>query len=471
MIVRKPAEETATLSPERAEFIAARQLLAELIQLPDLSESFSPDARPSNRTVYSHGVTIWMLILQRLGKGQSLSKVVSEVVNHQRDLLPTNKRVDEYLLSENTSAYSKARQKIPLSVVESFSRKVCDYLGRTSPKAIANRRVFIIDGTTITFPPTAELQRAFPPATNQHGTSVWPVASLMVANEMQSGCALLPQIDPMYGENNSSEAKQARRIVNQLPDNSIVMADANFGVFSVAWASIRASHDFLFRLTASRFKSHVRNAELVEKSQRTKTYRLRWQPSRSERQNNPWLPGDASLEVLIHEVQLENGKKLYLISSLDFDAQAASDLYCRRYDVEFDIRDLKVTMDAENIRAKSVSMVLKELLTSVVAYNLVAQFRRQAAAIGRVEPRRLSFSGVWLSFEDHLLRKQPANELDWQDLYIRALISASNRKLPNRKSPRDYPRQAHSRRQKRTKFEKFKGKKPTPPDVATPPSG
>jgi hypothetical protein len=64
--------------------------------------------------------------------------------------------------------------------------------------------VFIFDGTTITLEPTPQLKRALPPATNQRGESVWPVAMLMIANDMQSGCALLAQIDPPV----RSEAQQ-----------------------------------------------------------------------------------------------------------------------------------------------------------------------------------------------------------------------------------------------------------------------
>ena len=74
---------------------------------------------------------------------------------------------------------------------------------------------------------------------------------------------------------------------------------------------------------------------------------------------------------------------LYLVTGLELEGPTCGTLYRRRYDVEFDIRDFKVTLDAENIRAKSVEMFQKELYASVVAYNLVAQFRRQAAQLGR----------------------------------------------------------------------------------------
>lgn len=109
--------------------------------------------------------------------------------------------------------------------------------------------------------------------------------------------------------------------------------------------------------------------------------------------------------------------------------------YQRRYDVEFDIRDLKVTMDTENIRAKSVDTMKKELYGSVIAYNLVAQLRKQAAKLINVPPRRLSFKGVWLDSQSGLLHKEFTTLEQWTVAYYKTLISASTRKLPNRKTP------------------------------------
>lgn len=453
-MIHPPSQgETQPHDPEK-QFASAQALLSQLIRLPELEGLFHPDLRPNSRMVYTHGVTLWLLILQRLGEGLSLSDVVTQLVTQERDLLPDNKRVREHTLSENSSAYSKARQRLPLDVIEEFSHRVCDYLGRTSPPVFASRRVFILDGTTITLPPTPELGRAFPPAPNQHGTSVWPVAMLMVANEMQSGCALLPQIDPMYGENNSSEAAQAQRIVCRLPERSIVMADSGFGIFSVAQHCVAHGHDFLFRMNKTRYKALRKQGSLIDEGPTHRSYAVRWTPSYKVRTSHPDLPRDAAIDVVVHEVELADGGMLYLVSSLETDAISAAELYRRRYDIEFDIRDLKVTMDAENIQAKSVEMVLKELLTSVVAYNLVAQFRRQSATLASVQPRALSFKGVWTTFRYHLLLQQPASFDEWLRRYAAALVSGSRRKHANRKAPRSCPRQAHPRRQKSTKFQK-----------------
>jgi hypothetical protein len=433
---------------------SASTVLRQLIDIPATNDLLDPELRTNAKQVYTNGVTIWMLILQRLCKGATLEETVSHVVEHDRDLLPDNKRVRDDTLSENTSGFSAARNRLGIEAVQAFSHAVCDYLGRTADSIIGSRRAFIIDGTTITLEPTPAIKKAFPPATNQHGESVWPVAMLMVAAELQTGCALLPQIDPMYGPNRTSEAQQSAEIVKQLPENSIVMADSGFGIYSVAHHCTQNGHDVLFRLTKSRFNSMVKKVKLIESRAGCCSYALNWKPSAKDRKTNPDLPTDAATAVVLHSIELNNGQCLYLVTTLEVDSVSAAELYSRRYDVEFDIRDLKVTMDTENIRARSVAMMHKELMASVIAFNLVMQFRRQAAKLARVEPRRLSFKGCWTSFKDHLLLKNEESFEGWELRMARALVSASNRKLPNRSKPRSYPRQAHPRRPKSTKFMK-----------------
>ena len=328
---QKPPSAAKQQKPEEVEtpqehFTAASELLRNMIESPEINEQFDPQMRTNTRMVYSKGVTLWMLILQRLRKGLSLEDTVSHILNYDRDLLPDNKRVRDGTLSENSSGYQKARKNLSLDSIHEFSSAVCDYLGQRGEPVFGSQRVFVIDGTTITLPPTPELKQAFPPATNQHGESVWPVAMLMVACELRSGCALLPQIDPMFGPHNSSEAEQARQIVRRLPANSIVMADSGFGIFSVAHDSTQAGHDILFRLTKSRFGAIRKKARLIEEGSYHKSYHLLWRPSPKDRKNNPHLPEDAEIEVAVHELELEKGSFLYLVTTLEIDASSAARL-------------------------------------------------------------------------------------------------------------------------------------------------
>lgn len=430
------------------EFTSAVELLHELIPEDDF-RAFALDVSPA--TVYTTLVTLWMLTLQRLGGGQSMSLVIKHVLSKSRDILPDNKRVLEGTLSEKSGAYSRARKRLPMSVVELFAASVSQSLIERSPAWFEGRRTFIIDGTTMTLAPTSALCDAYPPATNQHGETVWPVMLLTVAHELQSGCALIPEFGAMYGPNNTSESRQATAIGRRIPKGSLILADSGFGIFSVAYSLVGSGQDILFRLTKSRFKSMRRRAEMIDEAAQSKQYRLTWTPSAKDRKTNPDIPADVSLEVHLHEITLENGEVLYLVTTLRVSSETAASIYERRYDVEHNIRDMKVSLGIENIRAKSQEMVQKELLCSVVAYNLVVELRREAAKIAKVHPRRLSFTDVWTTMQVYLLQQQPCSAKDWLERYRNALQSAAKAKLPNRPG-RTYPRKSHPRRSKSTKF-------------------
>ncbi len=445
------------------EFASAVEMLQQILP-KDEPDWIQP---PGPATVYTTMVTLWMLILQRLGGGKTLNEVVKDMVSHGHALWPKNKRIQEGTLSKNSGAYSEARKRLDIETVEFFAQQVCSSLIDSSPSWFNDRRAFIIDGTTITLAPTEELRKAFPPAANQHGETVWPIAMLLVAHELQSGCALPPEIGAMYGENNTSEAKMAKKIAKHIPRGSIVLADSNFGVFSVAYHTIGSGHDILFRLTKSRFKSLVKKATLVKRTKQTSMYKLTWTPTAKDRLTNGDLPADAVLEVILHDIPID-GNTLYLATTLDVSSEQAGEFYSYRYDVEHDIRDIKVTLNTEDIRAKSVDMFRKELLTSIVAYNLIVHFRRQAAKLAGLPPRRLSFTGVRNTFRSFLLHQPLCSASEWQKRFENALHIAAKDKLPNRPG-RSYPRLAHPRRPKSTKFMKLKSKKTSEPASHPPP--
>lgn len=410
-------------------------------------------APTSPTAVYTTLVTLWMLTLQRLSGGSSMAAVVKETLIHSKNLLPDNKRVREETLSKNTGAYSEARARLPLEAVKLFANSVCQSLVERTPSWFGEQRAYILDGTTITLSPTSELAEAFPPAINQFGVTVWPVLMLLVAHELQSGCALIPEIGAMYGQDNTSEVQQATEIAKRLPARSIVMADSGQGIFRVAYAMVSQKHDILLRLTKSRYKSMRRQAKLIQTTDSSSMHQLQWVPSAKDRRTNPDLPGDAAVSVILHQITLASGEDLLLVTTIPYTSEEAAEAYSHRYDVEHDIRDLKVTLGLEKIRGRSEAMVRKEILCSIVAYNLLLEFRREAAKIAKLPPRRLSFTYVWNTFEIFLLRQSPCSAEDWLVRYEKALMIASKDKLPNRPD-RSYPRKAHTRRQKSTKFMK-----------------
>lgn len=430
-----------------AQFDRAFAALAELVDLAQADE-----LHPARgNAVYTTSVVLWMLVYQRLNPDASLEAAVKQLLEAKPDFMPRNKRVSEGRLSTNTSSYSRARSRLPREASTWFAAQVSRSLIEATTPSFAGRRVFLVDGTTIALAPELALQREFPPASNQHGEGVWPIALLVVAHELASGAALNPAIGAMYGANAVAETALVDPLLEQMPADSIVMADNNFGIFVVAHRTHRAGHSFVFRMTGPRFESLRRQAELIESGDNFRSYSHQWRPSPKERQNHPELPAAAVIDVRLHEIVVHESLTLYLVTDLAEPAADLADLYKRRYDVEIDIRNLKVVLNAEHIRARSVDTFHKELLASMVSYNLVSQFRRQAADLVGEPPRRMSFKRTWTTFSIFLLSQMYTEAANWRAQYETALKDAMKDKLPNRPG-RSYEREAYSKRPKSDQF-------------------
>lgn len=432
-----------------AEFDQAFELLNTLVdmRLADKLEPRGPGA------IYTTSIVLWLLVYQRLYKNATLQAAVKQLLDSAPDLCPDNKRIREKTLSPSTGTYSDARQRLTMEVAEWFADAVSDSIIAASPPSLGDRRAFVFDGTTVTLAPEKALRAAFPPASNQHGEGVWPIALLLVAHELESGCALRPEIGPMYGPQAVSEVVLARACIARLPSNSIVLADSNFGIFSVARATTQQHQSFLFRLTQSRFDTLCRQGALEAQGKGWKTWTVPWKPSARDRASNPDLPAGLILNVLVHEVVVHSKLTLLLVTDLTESASLLAALYGKRWAVEIDIRNVKVVLDTESIRAKSVDMFHKELLTSIVAYNLVVQFRRQAARLAKLPVKRLSFTGVWTTFRQFLLTRFCTTPFEWRQRFDDALHIAMREKLPNRPG-RSFERETYPRRPKSNQFKK-----------------
>jgi len=441
---------TANESQEE-EFRLAFESLQKLVDFEEADELFPQRAH----TVFTAGVVLWMLVYQRLKPDASLENAVKHLIDTRPSYLPENKRLDENRLSTNSSSYSVARSRLPLEVVDWFSREICDSIISSTKPTLHDRRVFMIDGTTIALAPEKALQLAFPPASNQLGEGIWPIALLTVFHELESGCALLPEVGPMYGDQAVSETALARRGMEKLPSHSIILGDCGFGIFGVAHEAKACDHDFVLAMKKANFLALSKKAELVASSEHHKSYKHTWTATKHNLKTNPHLEAGTTLEIYLHEVAVTDSVTLYLVSSLEDDAWTLASLFERRYDVEVDIRNLKVVLDTENIRAKSVDTFMKELLTSVVAYNLTSQFRVEAAKINKLPTRRMSFKRTWTTFQTFLLRHLHTDAASWREAFERALRYALKDKLPVRPN-RKYKREAYRKRPKDVQFEKRK---------------
>lgn len=401
---------------------------------------------PAPQTAYTPWVATWLLVYQRLHGNASLSDAVAHFLfqfpAHAR---PDCKRCRDQTLSANTGAYSSARSNLPDRVAEVAARCVFDTLVGAYPPSWRDRRVFILDGTTLSLVATDELTATFTPASNQHGPSHWPVMHMVVAHELASGLAAAPQYGAMYGPEAVGEVDLAVRLLDAVPARSILLADRNFGVFAFAHVATSAGHDVVVRLTQARFRALAKKGTRVGPGR----WSLTWEPSRHDRKAHPQLPADATVCGWLHEVRVRADLTLWWLSTVDGTSAELAGLYGQRANVETDIRNLKVELKLEQVRGQNESMVGKELWAALVAYNLTTQVRRLAAARLGVDPRRLSFAGVCSlvrAFVPGLHAEQ--TEVQRHARFEQLLRAAGQRRLPEREPRRSYPREVITRRRK-----------------------
>jgi transposase len=94
-------------------------------------------------------------------------------------------------------------------------------------------------------------------------------------------------------------------------------------------------------------------------------------------------------------VRIGRGKTkewLYLFTTLELPWEQVLELYGKRWNIETDLRSLKRTVRLHHIAARNESMMEKELLTALAAYNLVRAVMALAARRHNISPRQLSLT-------------------------------------------------------------------------------
>jgi hypothetical protein len=349
-------------------------------------------------------------------------------------------------LSSNTGSYNEARQALPLTVVEKcFDRSLEQLIQPT--EGTAGRRVFFFDGTSVRTAHSKSLSDLYPPASNQHGESHWPVIRMLVAHELDTGLALRPVWGPMYGSQAVSEQALLEQLIDRLPSKAVVLGDSNFGVFSVAYAATQQKHPVLLRMTLGRAGSLVKR-DLVDGLDE----RIRWHPTAYERRQHPELPADAQVEgrLIVRNVQPADGSHPFLLVLFTTLADWAGEviaLYGKRWNIEVDLRTLKSTLQLEQITSTSPQMVAKEIDVALLAYNLVRAVICVAAQKANLEPRNFSFTRVQRVINAFApLIATATGERQANALFEKMMYYVGQAKLPKRHRTRNsYPRVAWGR--------------------------
>lgn len=389
------------------------------------------------RGIYTAQVVLWLMMWQALQRGGTLASAVQMLREGAAGpLLNRCRRVRRKRISGRTGGYCQARLKLPKLLCRQVSQQILERL-RQMLNPEGSPPVLVLDGTSLELEHSRALLRHYPPAQNQYGESHWPVLRVVVLHEAATGLAQQPCWGPMYGPLAVSEQALAETAMDSAPRQGLIVADRNFGVFSVAYAAQQRGLNVIVRLTRQRA------CTFAGPISRPGCQDVVWKPSSLECRKHQILPQAAVAGRLI-AVQAGRGKSrqwLYLFTTSSLPSEQVVELYGQRWNIETDLRSLKRTVQLHHISARSPEMMEKHLLMAISAYNLVRAVMCLAARRSRVDPRQLSFTQV-LTLVDavwHKLVSAPTRQQHDRE-FFRLLRLAAQCKLPKRGKRRSYIR-------------------------------
>lgn len=401
-----------------------------------------------SRRVYTDQLLCWLMVTQQLNANPDLRSAMSLLDSDEASLLQGNcVRVREKRISRNSSAYSQARKSLRKESLESVLDEL--FLVLKDEDALWNgREVTCIDGTSISLPPTKSLCKAYPPTENQHGKSIIPIMHVLVAHDLMSGLAHCPIWGAKYGEHAVGEQTLAKELFRKRKTPQVFVGDCNFGVFSVVYSAQQYGHESLFRLTEARAKRVLGTTPAPETE-------CIWRPTAADRKSNSEIPVDALIrgKLIAQKVfcKKQGVQMLYLFTTIaDASREEILNLYSRRWEIETDLRYLKVPLRLDELRTKSPEMVEKELISAVIAYNLVRAVMVFAAREHGKDHKRLSFTTIYNLLKMHgprLLFARSKQErlkiiafiLDWAASYVNYPDKRRNRPRTVYKRNRTFP--------------------------------
>ena len=307
------------------------------------------------------------------------------------------------------SAYCQARQRLPLKLMQTLLRKMCDAANATG--RFHGYKLWIADGSSASLPDTPALQKVFPQTKRQRQGCGFPLIKLLGIFDAATGMffAMLP------ASLHTHEHSQIAGLHPLLGKGDVLLGDRGLCSFwHLAMLQARGIYA-VFRIHQRQivdFRPHRKHRKSnAEKGVPTSQWiehlgRLDQIVQWIKPKNRPvWMSVELYKQLpqtlLVREVRYlipRKGQRTRCVTIattlLDPKRYPKSEirwLYQTRWEVETHFRELKTTMRMRVLKCKTVDGVKKELLAFALAYNLVRLAMVEASMTQNVNIDRISF--------------------------------------------------------------------------------
>ena len=328
----------------------------------------------------------------------------------------------------SAGAYCQARKRLPLGVLHRLLEQVAGSVRGATAEASRwlGHRVWVVDGSSFSMPDTPALQAAFGQPAGQRVGCGFPVAKWLALFDVATGMLLRSATAPLR----SGEMARCAGISDELEPGDVVLGDRGFCSYAHLallvgrglHAVFRAHQVRIIDFTPGRPKATLEwpwaNPRRLPHSRWVLAHgpadqvvvwsKPEGRPAWMSEADFAALPGEIMVRELRYRVEVPGYRtaEVTLVTTLlgasAYPASALADLYFRRWQVEVNFKHMKITMDMDVLRCKTVEGVLKELAMFALAYNLVRSVMAESARARGVAPERISLVDAvrWLAGPD-----------------------------------------------------------------------
>jgi hypothetical protein len=315
------------------------------------------------------------------------------------------------------SAFCKARKRLPLRVLQYLVEMVAAKF-RSATADDANwlgHRVWMIDGSGFSMADVPELQGHFGSPSGQRPGCGFPVGHLVGLFDLVTGMLLRVTISPMR----THDMSQVASLASELKPDDVVLGDTGFCSYAHLAMLLERGNHAVFRMhqkqivdftpgraTATK-RGYAANLEGLPHSLWVRSngpldqvviwYKPKRKPRWMTAQKYADLPSEITVRELRYQVTTPGFRVRVitlvttLLDPLAYPKSELAVLYRKRWQIELNLRHLKITMNMDSLHCKTVDGVMKELAMFALAYNLVRSVMFESARARKVDVERIGF--------------------------------------------------------------------------------
>src|SRR5215831_1736880 len=307
--------------------------------------------------VFNPVTTIWGFLSQLLSDDHSCRDAVARVIAHQG---ASGARV----CSPNTASYCNARSRLHTDVLCTLTKRTAQELlaGTVQEWKWHGRNVFLADGSHVSMPDTAQNQASYPQSKGQRPGIGFPLARLMVLLSLATGACHDLAMAPYAGKG-TGEKTLIRQMYDNLQPGDVVLADALFDDYFIAWELRQRGIELVARAQYQRVDTQTvqsrPDGDVIVWQRPNKPHGMKGEQYRTYPKT--LLMRQVSVDARDKDNRVEQFKVITTILDASIDGGQIGELYERRWDGEVDIRSIKSTMKMDVLRCKTPEMVRKEI--------------------------------------------------------------------------------------------------------------